>query len=101
MQREVEQYKKGLEEVSSIFSSNSPFIFFQIETKLLKKDQRVAKLDTKVKSLEEEIERRRFIEGKVQTYVRSLIDQNEKCKNFIKSAEVDGKDQFLHDLETN
>lgn len=59
MHREVEQYKKGLEE---------------IEAKLIKKDQRVAKLDTKVKTLEEEIERRRFLEGKVQTYVRSLID---------------------------
>ena len=32
---------------------------------MIKKDQRVAKLDTKVKTLEEEIERRRFLEGKV------------------------------------
>lgn len=33
--------------------------------------------------LEQEIQRRKFIEAKVQTYVKSLCLQNQKCKEFI------------------
>ena len=50
------------------------------------KDTKVAKMETKLQNLEEEIDRRKFLESKVQTYVRSLIDQNEKCKNFIRTV---------------
>ena len=35
--------------------------------------------------MSEEIERRKFIEKKVQTYVKSLCDQNQKCKQFIET----------------
>lgn len=71
LQKEAERYKQGLEE---------------IEAKLLLKDTKVAKMETKLQNLEEEIDRRKFLESKVQTYVRSLIDQNEKCKNFIRTV---------------
>jgi len=33
----------------------------------------MAKKDKKIKSLQDEIERRQFIEGKVQKYVKGLI----------------------------
>ena len=47
------------------------------------KDSKMTKLQSKVKEQQEEIERRKYLEAKVQTYVRGLIDQNEKCKRFI------------------
>lgn len=95
LQKEAERYKKGLEE---------------IEAKLLLKDTKVAKMETKLQNLEEEIDRRKFLESKVQTYVRSLIDQNEKCKNFIRTVAPAAAEQgdlpqkakvFLHDLDTS
>ena len=43
----------------------------------------MSKMQQKMKEMTEEIERRKFLESKVQTYVRGLIDQNEKCKQFI------------------
>jgi hypothetical protein len=36
----------------------------------------IAKKDQKIKLLNEEIERRKFVEGKVQRYVKNLISQN-------------------------
>ena len=68
-------------------------MFVQIELRLLERDKTVTKLKLKVKSLTEEIERRKFLEAKVQTYVRSLIDQNERCKAFIRDLVAsDGDD---------
>jgi len=68
-------------------------LFVQIELRLLERDKTVTKLKLKVKSLTEEIERRKFLEAKVQTYVRSLIDQNERCKAFIRDLVAsDGDD---------
>ena len=67
-------------------------------------------MKTKVQNLEEEIDRRKFLEAKVQTYVRSLIDQNEKCKNFIRTVAPSAAENgdltqkaktFLHELDTN
>ena len=55
----------------------------QIEQKLIDRDSQKGKLEAKVKQLEYEVDRRKFVEAKVQTYVRSLIDQNEKCKAYI------------------
>ena len=43
------------------------------------------KMEVKLKQMSEDIERRKFLETKVQTYVRSLIMQNERCKEFIAS----------------
>jgi hypothetical protein len=42
----------------------------------LKKDAVIKKKDAKIKSLAEEIERRKFIESKVQRYVKGLITKN-------------------------
>ena len=42
----------------------------------------------KIKSLTDEIERRKFMETKVQTYVKSLCMQNQKCKDFISEMKV-------------
>jgi hypothetical protein len=42
----------------------------------LKKDAIIKKKDAKLKSLADEIERRRFIESKVQRYVKGLISKN-------------------------
>ena len=78
----------------------------------------MTKLEGRVKQLSEEVDRRKFLEAKVQTYVRSLIDQNEKCKSFIRSlvasSSKDLKEneishslignraqKFLHQLETS
>ena len=46
------------------------------------------------------------MEAKVQTYVRSLIQQNEKCKTFIKEIKneagvVENAQDFMHKLETS
>ena len=46
------------------------------------------------------------MEAKVQTYVRSLIQQNEKCKTFIKEIKNEGgvveiAQDFMHKLETS
>jgi hypothetical protein len=43
---------------------------------LLKKDAIIKKKDAKLKALADEIERRRFIESKVQRYVKGLISKN-------------------------
>ena len=92
LKREAEKYAKGLK---------------IIEDKLIIKDKTVGKLEARVKQMEEEIERRKFVEAKVQTYVRSLIDQNEKCKTYIRAQTNEQGDQsakaasFLHALETN
>jgi len=42
----------------------------------LKKDSVIKKKESKIKSLLEEIERRKFIESKVQRYVKGLISKN-------------------------
>ena len=59
LKRAAEAYTKGLE---------------QIEQKLLKKENSLAIKDGKIKMLQEEVDRRKFMEAKVQTYVRSLIE---------------------------
>lgn len=45
------------------------------------------------------------MEAKVQTYVRSLIDQNEKCKTFIRGLSNSGLGErakaFLQSLDTH
>lgn len=61
---------------------------------MFERDNTTAKLELKVKSLDEEVERRKFLDAKVQTYVRSLIAQNEKCKTFI--ADAGNGSTFLH-----
>ena len=89
--------------------TNIALFCFQIEQRLLERDKTVTKLQLKVKSLTEEIERRKFIESKVQTYVRSLIDQNEKCKAFIRDLVASDSDDdvqekarnLLHAIETS
>ena len=86
MRRAAEAYQKGLVE---------------IEQKLLTKDNSLALKDAKIKVLQEEIERRKFMEAKVQTYVRSLIEQNEKCKTFIREIKTDEAREFLHNIETS
>ena len=89
MKRAADTYTKGLA---------------QIEERLLTKDTAIAKADAKVKMLHEEVERRKFMDAKVQTYVRSLIEQNEKCKTFIRGVDketgqstlVDRARDFMH-----
>ena len=93
LKRAAEAYSKGLA---------------QIEQKLVTKETTVALKDAKIKMLSEDVERRKFMEAKVQTYVRSLIDQNEKCKTFIKELQGQGDNnvgekarEFMHQLETS
>ena len=45
----------------------------KIEEKILIKDGRMSKMQQKMTEMTEEIERRKFLESKVQTYVRGLI----------------------------
>lgn len=48
------------------------------------KDESNEKLKQQVSKLRDEIERRKFLEAKVQKYVKVLIEQNQKSKRFIK-----------------
>ena len=105
LKQEADLYQKGLVEVSRSPAPPDFFFSVQIQTKLLAKDTRVAKLEAQVKQLTEEVDRRKFLEAKVQTYVRSLIDQNEKCKSYIRGL-YDGENgqqarKFLQGLEMN
>ena len=49
----------------------------------------------------EEIERRQYIENKVQTYVKTLCGQNEKLKEFIKKEipDIEKVNKFLDNLK--
>ena len=51
--------------------------------------------------LKEEIERRQYIENKVQTYVKTLCGQNERLKEFIKTeaADTEKVNKFLDNLQ--
>lgn len=51
--------------------------------------------------LKEEIERRQYIENKVQTYVKTLCGQNERLKEFIKTEAPDTEkvNKFLDNLQ--
>ena len=57
--------------------------------KITQKEQQIGKLNGKIKSLQEEIDRRQFIEKKVQTYVKTLCGQNEKLKEIIRQEVSD------------
>lgn len=62
----------------------------------------IQKRDNKIKSLNEEIERRRFIEAKVQKYVKGLINKNKRFSGFldqIKSSAGNGIASIRQDIE--
>ena len=65
------------------------------------KDEIIQKKLAIIQEQKEEIERRQFVEKKVQTYVKSLCDQNEKCKDFLKNNLPDQSkvDKFLLSLQ--
>lgn len=75
-----------------------------------KKNHVVEKKEKKIKELCDEIERRKFIEAKVQKYVKGIITQNEKCKDLLKSIakntggsngkEINKINEFLNDIES-
>lgn len=50
---------------------------------MAKRDQQIAKRDKRIKTLTEEIERRQFVEAKVQRYVKGLIGQNRRQTEFM------------------
>ncbi|CDW85846.1 UNKNOWN [Stylonychia lemnae] len=80
--------KKNLEQQEHIFTDESQQFkrsLQRIEGTIDRKDQIIIKKDKKIKVLNEEIERRQFLESKVQKYVRGLIAQNQKCNEFIES----------------
>ena len=62
----------------------------------------IKKQKSQIESQSEEIERRQFVEKKVQTYVKTLIDQNSKCKQFIQDQVQDqtAKAKFLQSLQS-
>ena len=62
----------------------------------MKKDSVIKKKDTKIKSLTEEIERRKFIESKVQRYVKGLITKNQRHSDFLNRL-LTGKPASLSD----
>lgn len=67
----------------------------------MEKDNIIEKKNNKLATQEQEISRRQFIETKVQTYVKSLCTQNEKCKKFI-TDEVEDKQKakmFLQKIQ--
>jgi len=47
--------------------------FNKIESGLSKRDSIIAKKDKQVKQLQDEIDRRKYLEAKVQSYVKGLI----------------------------
>ena len=49
----------------------------------MKKDQQLVKREKKIKLQSDEIERRKFIEAKVQKYVKGLIGQNQRHVTFL------------------
>lgn len=66
----------------------------------------MTRLEGEVQALQAEVSRRKFMDAKVQTYVRSLIQQNERCKEFIKSSgtePISGErgTHFLQSLQLN
>ena len=74
----------------------------QIVGKLKEKDEELSKKDNQIKNMQEEIDRRKYLDKKVQTYVRCLCEQNEKCKQFIidNFEDEDGEIQeFLDSLQ--
>eukprot|EP00347_Sterkiella_histriomuscorum_P014967 403358818 len=68
MQQEQLNYRKSLQKIEQIID---------------KKDLQISKKDKKIKKLHEEIERRQFLETKVQKYVKGLITKNQKCTEFL------------------
>ena len=48
--------------------------------------------DAQIKELQDELDRKAFLEKKIQNYVKTLCDQNEKCKTFI-SQEVEDEEK--------
>jgi hypothetical protein len=63
----------------------------------LKKDAAIKKKDAKIKSLSEEIERRKFIESKVQRYVKGLISKNQRHSDFLNHL-ITGKQSNLSEV---
>lgn len=56
---------------------------------MAKREQHLVKKDKKIKSLQDEIERRQFIEAKVQKYVKGLIGQNQRFLGFLEQLKSD------------
>lgn len=56
----------------------------QILSQVTNKDQQIKKLNNKITQLNEEIDRRKYAENTVQQFVKTLCNQNEKCKDFIR-----------------
>ncbi len=63
----------------------------------MKKDAAIKKKDAKIKSLSEEIERRKFIESKVQRYVKGLISKNQRHSDFLNHL-ITGKQSNLSEV---
>lgn len=63
----------------------------------MKKDAAIKKKDAKIKSLSEEIERRKFIESKVQRYVKGLISKNQRHSDFLNHL-ITGKQSNLYEV---
>lgn len=51
--------------------------------------------DKKIKQLKEEIERRQFLEKKVQKYVKGIISQNQKYTEFLEKLKSQSNDSDL------
>jgi len=48
---------------------------------LTRKDKETVKKEGKLKEMQDEIERRKFLEKKVQKYVKSMIKKSEEMEN--------------------
>lgn len=76
--------------------------FARIEKSVTEKDEQISKKNVQIESMQEEIDRRKYLEKKVQTYVRCLCQQNQRCKEFIQEnfEDDDGMiEQFLESLK--
>lgn len=77
----------------------SRLIHLQIVAKMAESEQQLAVKNGKLKRLEEEVQRRQYMEEKVQQYVKSLCLQNERCKKFIREEMEEEKgNEFLQSL---
>lgn len=74
---------------------------YQVQKQLALKDEQITISQNKIKIQKEEIERRQYIENKVQTYVKTLCGQNERLKDFIKkeAPDTDKVNKFLENLQ--
>ena len=56
---------------------------------MIKKDQQIAKGEKHICKLKEEIDRRKFVESRVQKYVKGLINQNQRYTTFLEKLKTE------------